>query len=242
MILDCVVSAVNLNPIYLDFIPIFIKTWNKLYPHVDVKIIMLAEDLPERFRPYKKHIILFPLCLNVPDEAIPVITTYIRFLIPALMKYNNGIMITDIDILPMNSNYYTENIKDIQNNYFINLRNWTDGLQYAACYYVGTAKTWGEIMEIKSVKDIYTRLYEVWHTHIHTIPQHLKKNPRYDFAFYFRCNLNVASYRRWKDLKKKIPLKFVKKSLSKRSTMDKKRTYSPLKKMKDAYLIRSDKL
>ena len=70
----------------------------------------------------------------------------------------------------------------------------------------------------------------------------LKKNPRYDFAFYFRCNLNVASYRRWKDLKKKIPLKFVKKSLSKRSTMDKKRTYSPLKKMKDAYLIRSDKL
>ena len=70
----------------------------------------------------------------------------------------------------------------------------------------------------------------------------LKKNPRYDFAFYFRCNLNVASYRRWKDLKKKIPLKSVKKSLSKRSTMDKKRTYSPLKKMKDAYLIRSDKL
>ena len=140
---------------------------------------MLAEDLPERFIPYEKHIILFPLCLNIPDEAIPVITTYIRFLIPALMKYSNGIMITDIDILPMNSSYYTQHIKDVQNDYFVNLRNWTDGLQYAACYYVGTAKIWGEVMEIKSVKDIYTRLYEVWHSHIHTIPQHLKKNPRY---------------------------------------------------------------
>ena len=70
----------------------------------------------------------------------------------------------------------------------------------------------------------------------------LKKNPKYDFAFYFKCNLKVASYRRWVDLKKKIPLKFVKTSLSKRSSMDKKRVHSPLKKMKDAYLIRSDKL
>ena len=27
----------------------------------------------------------------------------------------------------------------------------------------------------------------------------LSKNPKYDLAFYFKCNLNVASYRRWKD-------------------------------------------
>ena len=40
----------------------------------------------------------------------------------------------------------------------------------------------------------------------------LRKNPRYDVAFYFKCNLNVASLRRWRDLKKKIPLKEVKKS------------------------------
>ena len=43
----------------------------------------------------------------------------------------------------------------------------------------------------------------------------LAKNPKYDLAFYFKCNSNVASYRRWLDLKKKIPLKEVKKSLEK---------------------------
>ena len=32
MKLDCVLTAVNENELYLDFIPIFIKTWNKLYP------------------------------------------------------------------------------------------------------------------------------------------------------------------------------------------------------------------
>ncbi len=68
----------------------------------------------------------------------------------------------------------------------------------------------------------------------------LKNNPRYDIAFYFKCSLKKASYRRWLDLKKKIPLKEVKKSLSRRTIMDKKRTYSPLKKVKDAIIIRTD--
>ena len=70
----------------------------------------------------------------------------------------------------------------------------------------------------------------------------LAKNPKYDLAFYFRCNLNVAAYRRWVDINKKIPLNDVKKSLRRRTTMDKKRKHSPLIKVKNAILIRSDKL
>ena len=70
----------------------------------------------------------------------------------------------------------------------------------------------------------------------------LSKNPKYDLAFYFKCNLNVASYRRWLDIKKKVPLKHVKKSLNLRTQMDKKRKNSPLIKVKDAILIRTDKL
>ena len=41
----------------------------------------------------------------------------------------------------------------------------------------------------------------------------LAKNPKYDLAFYFKCNLNVSSYRRWLDLKKTVPLKEVKNCL-----------------------------
>ena len=68
----------------------------------------------------------------------------------------------------------------------------------------------------------------------------LRKSPRYDVAFYFRCNLNTASLRRWHDLKKKIPLKEVKKSLRIRTLLDKKRRHNPLKKVADAVLIRTD--
>ena len=70
----------------------------------------------------------------------------------------------------------------------------------------------------------------------------LAKNPKYDLAFYFKCNLNVAGYRRWLDIKKKVSLKDVKKSLDHRTKMDKSRKNSPLIRVKDAILIRTDKL
>ena len=70
----------------------------------------------------------------------------------------------------------------------------------------------------------------------------LAKNPKYDLAFYFRCSLEVAAYRRWLDIKKIVPLKEVKRSLKIRTSLDKKRKNSPLIKVKDAILVRSDKL
>ena len=70
----------------------------------------------------------------------------------------------------------------------------------------------------------------------------LSKKPKYDIAFYFKCSLDVAAYRRWLDLKKTIPIKEVKKSLKKRTNLDQNRKNSPLIKVKNAILIRTDKL
>ena len=67
----------------------------------------------------------------------------------------------------------------------------------------------------------------------------LVKKFRYTAAFYFKCNLSVASYRRWHDLKKKIPLKTVRKQLASRTKIDKKRRFNALKKSPDALVIRT---
>ena len=53
------------------------------------------------------------------------------------------------------------------------------------------------------------------------------------------CKLSVASYRRWRDLKKKIPLKIVKKQLALRTTTDKQRRFNALKRSPDAILVRT---
>ena len=71
----------------------------------------------------------------------------------------------------------------------------------------------------------------------------LNKNPRYDLAFFLKCNLNTAAFRRWKDLKisnKQISLNEVKNSLKKRNQLDINRRFSPLIRTKDSIIIRTD--
>jgi len=160
MKLDCVLTAVNDNDMYLDFIPIFVRTWNKLYPHVDVKIILIAHEIPVQFQDYEKNIILFEPVNNVFTGFT---SQYIRLLYPCILNYKNGILITDMDILPMNKTYYTSTIFPYDNNNFIYLRDHdTCYKQIAMCYNVATPKTWSEIFEISSVEDIRSRLLTVF--------------------------------------------------------------------------------
>tara|TARA_Y100000590_G_scaffold306674_1_gene346103 strand:+ start:960 stop:1601 length:642 start_codon:yes stop_codon:yes gene_type:complete len=70
----------------------------------------------------------------------------------------------------------------------------------------------------------------------------LKKNPKFDIAFHFDCSLKKSAYRRYVDLKKKIPLKKVLQNLRNRRLKDRTRKHSALKKHKKAVLIRSDLL
>ena len=69
--------------------------------------------------------------------------------------------------------------------------------------------------------------------------------PKSDVKFFFRCNLNIAALRRYKELKKKdkkINLKDVKKALRIRNNLDTKRKNSPLLKHRDAIEIDTGKL
>jgi hypothetical protein len=157
MKLDCVLTAVNDNNMYLDFVPIFIKTWNKLYPLVDVKIILISKEIPEHLKEYQDNIILFEPLSNISTAFI---SQYIRLLYPAILNYQNGILITDIDMLPMNKTYYIKNIENIDNDKFIYMRNvlLQDWKQIAMCYNVATNKVWNAIFQIKSLDDIKNTL------------------------------------------------------------------------------------
>jgi cytidylate kinase len=69
--------------------------------------------------------------------------------------------------------------------------------------------------------------------------------PNADIKFFFKCNLDVASKRRFKELqknKKKINLIDVKKAMRIRDNFDKKRKNSPLIQAENAVIVRTDKL
>ena len=69
--------------------------------------------------------------------------------------------------------------------------------------------------------------------------------PRSDVKFFFKCSLDIAAKRRFKDLKKfdrKIKLKSVKKALRIRNILDTKRKHSPLLKHQSSVEIDTGKL
>ncbi len=69
--------------------------------------------------------------------------------------------------------------------------------------------------------------------------------PNSNVKFFFRCNLNIASLRRFRELKKnntRIKLIHVKKALRKRNLSDAKRKNSPLLKHRDSIEIDTGKL
>lgn len=160
MKLDCVLTACNENPLYADLIPLFIKTWNKLYPTVDVKIVFISPCVPENLKYYEDNIVLFKPLSGISTSFI---SQYIRLLYPALLDYKNGILITDMDMLPMNRTYYTKNIENFDDDCFVYLRHvlMRENNQIAMCYNVAKSSTWSEICNIKSITDVERRLIEV---------------------------------------------------------------------------------
>jgi cytidylate kinase len=69
--------------------------------------------------------------------------------------------------------------------------------------------------------------------------------PNADIKFYFKCNLNIAAKRRFKELKKNnknIKLVNVKKAMRIRDNLDKKRKNSPLIQAENAVIVQTDKL
>ncbi len=69
--------------------------------------------------------------------------------------------------------------------------------------------------------------------------------PSSDVKFFFKCSLDIAAKRRFKELKKntkKIKLKDVKLAIYKRNLMDKNRKISPLQKHPDAVVVDTGKL
>lgn len=165
MKLDCVLTAVNENELYLDFVPIFIKTWNKLYPNVDVKIILIAENIPDTLLSYKNNIILFKPIENIETSFTSQI---IRLLYPCILNYENGVMITDMDMIPMNRTYYTENIKSYSNDKFIYYRENVcfNTSQIAMCYNIATPNIWTEIFKVNSLEDIENTIKYIHSTNI----------------------------------------------------------------------------
>jgi len=154
MILTDVLTATDLNPMYYNFIPIFIKAWRKLFPEINIHIILIANELIEELESYKAYIKLFK---PIDGISTAFIAQNIRLFYPCLLNdAKGGILITDMDMVPMGRSFYINSIKDISDNKFICYRplNCVGPNEMVICYNIAHQNTWRDIFEIQSINDI----------------------------------------------------------------------------------------
>lgn len=161
MKLGAVVSAVNLNPHYMSFVPQFLRGWTTLFPDVEIIIVVIADEMPEEFLPYAKYLRLF----SIPKDISSVLTSQcIRLLWPRFVDTRDAVLITDIDMIPLQRDYYTKHIRNENDNTVVVYRHGLPEELYM-CYIAATPKIWTELFGSESHLDILQRWYEesnVW--------------------------------------------------------------------------------
>lgn len=160
MKLKYVVASVNNNPKYYNFIPYQIRAWN----YVGIKFICFfisKEPLPTELEPYKENIVL----LNTYPEKINdvFLAQNARVFCCAFLENDGFAMITDMDMLPMNFNYFLEEIKDNFTDEFIYYRHIDEfQKQIYMCYNAALPSTWSKLFNVRTVDDMWKRLEEIY--------------------------------------------------------------------------------
>jgi hypothetical protein len=142
MKLGTIVTATDATPLYADFIPLFIRAWSHVVPEADIHILYIAETLPEALQPYAKHIRLIP---PIPGLHTAFHAQCIRLLYPREITRDEGVLITDMDMLPLNRSYYVSSIASAPSDAFVVYRDACLPAEIAMCYNAAHPSTWSAV-------------------------------------------------------------------------------------------------
>lgn len=163
MKISFIVTAVNENQKYIKFIPLFIKTWTFLFPEITPFIIYTGKNIDKMIvdnnvnSKYLKYIHHF----HIENVDTCFTAQIIRIFYPALIKSNDFVLISDIDMIPLNRKYY-ENL-DVTTDQFICYRS--DALRnvmYPICYNAAIPEKWSKIFEIFSRQNIIDQIKHIY--------------------------------------------------------------------------------
>ncbi len=150
MIIQKVILVCNDNPLYYKFAKDVYDLWEKrikIPPHIfivsDKKLkIKFGHRLVQYIKP-------------IPNIPTAFQSQVIRLLLPCLYKDEN-VIITDIDMLPIQKKMFKKVIKHLNDDYFIQYFHYNQ-----ICYNCAKGSVWNEIFNVNSIKDIRP-LIKLW--------------------------------------------------------------------------------
>jgi hypothetical protein len=157
MKLDCALVACNNSTHYLDFWPIVKRAWWEI---VGIPCIMVYVDdtLPDHLKddPAVRHF--------KPIEGWPTATQaqIIRLLYPALLQCEGAVVLSDMDIVPLQKDWFVEGFEKADIRQFVSLRGIDEGNKEIYMCYVGATPTvFRAIFNVQSedeIRTLFTRL------------------------------------------------------------------------------------
>lgn len=156
MKLSCALVACNDNPKYLDFWPLVREAWWEIVG-IPAVMIYIGETKPDKYKD-DPSILCFP-----PIEGWSTITQsqVIRLLYPSLLQCDGAVITSDMDMIPLQREFFVEGVDKFQDHQFVSLRGIDEReKQIYMCYCAATPQTWSDLFQIKTVDDIRKRMTE----------------------------------------------------------------------------------
>ncbi len=146
--LDRVILATDANPMYLEFWPVAAKVWQQvtgLRPTLALvadSSVVIDETLGDviRFEP-------------IPGISTSLQAQVIRLLLPAFFP-DDGCLLSDIDMIPLQKNYFINSVINVPDDFFVVYRNRAYNDQdnhYPMCYNAAKGRVFAEIFGVSGV-------------------------------------------------------------------------------------------
>lgn len=167
MKLTTVIASVNDNPNYYYFIPKQILFWGKF--NIKFIAVFVGDKLPTMLEKFKDNIILWNRNLDLNTAFV---AQNIRIYYPSLLKLPDDemVMITDMDMLPMNDTYYKSGLENFTKKDFIYYRRIEVKNQIYMCYNAAHPETWGQVFKIKNENDVESKINMTYDRRYNGIP------------------------------------------------------------------------
>jgi len=156
MRLAAALLACDLNPGYLGFWPLAARAWEEIVG-VEALLVLVAGEgqVPPELAADPRVLRFDPL----PGLHTTFQAQCIRLLYPALLDVGGAVLVSDIDLLPLDPRYFHRPVAKLPANAFVAYRDIRFGRQEMAISFNAAAPaTWAEVLGVGGPGDVRERL------------------------------------------------------------------------------------
>jgi hypothetical protein len=156
-----VLLASDLNPRYIESWRYTARAWREV-AGVEPLLVLVGDppEIPAEFA-NDPAVHVFPRLENVPTAFH---AQCVRLLYPALVETSGAVLISDMELVPLDPRYFHRPLSVLDERLFVSYRDLAlDKHQIAIPYNAARPETWSEIFAIVSLESVRARLLE-WAT------------------------------------------------------------------------------